>query len=93
MKTSSLSMRLGLTVSLMGAGLVRAAGHPGLPGPDPRAGKLARKGLENKMDQIRAQPQPRASTPATSAAAPTRCWTWSMGHDNIYLTIIEHPGR
>ncbi|MDN5598853.1 MAG: two-component sensor histidine kinase, partial [Pseudomonas sp.] len=52
MKTGSLSMRLGLTVSLMGAGLVLLLATLAYLALTHELEKLARKNLESKMEQI-----------------------------------------
>ncbi|MFJ4134531.1 heavy metal sensor histidine kinase [Pseudomonas cyclaminis] len=86
MKTSSLSMRLGLTVSLMGAGLVVLLATLAYLALTHELENLARKGLENKMEQLEHSLR-QDLKPHDIAARPHSLLDLVMGHDNIYLTI------
>lgn len=86
MKTSSLSMRLGLTVSLMGAGLVLLLATLAYLALTHELENLARKGLENKLQQLEHSLR-QDLTPLDIAARPHSLLDLVMGHDNIYLTI------
>lgn len=87
MKTSSLSMRLGLTVSLMGAGLVVLLATLAYLALTFELEKLARKGLESKMEQIQHSLAQGLDTRAIRAR-PHALMDLVMGHDNFYLTIL-----
>ena len=87
MKTSSLSMRLGLTVSLMGAGLVVLLATLAYVALTFELEKLARKGLESKMEQIQHSVAQGLDTRAIRAR-PHSLMDLVMGHDNFYLTIV-----
>ena len=87
MKTSSLSMRLGLTVSLMGAGLVVLLATLAYLALTFELEKLARKGLESKMEQIQHSLAQGLDTRAIRAR-PHALMDLVMGHDNFYLTIV-----
>ena len=87
MKTSSLSMRLGLTVSLMGAGLVVVLATLAYLALTFELEKLARKGLESKMEQIQHSLAQGLDTRAIRAR-PHALMDLVMGHDNFYLTIV-----
>ena len=87
MKTSSLSMRLGLTVSLMGAGLVVLLATLAYLALTFELEKLARKGLESKMEQIQHSLAQGLDTRAIRAR-PHSLMDLVMGHDNFYLTIV-----
>ncbi len=92
MRTSSLSMRLGLTVSLMGAGLVVLLATLAYLALTHELDKLARKGLENKMEQLE-HSLGQDLKPHDIAARPHSLLDLVMGHDNIYLTITgTSPG-
>jgi two-component system heavy metal sensor histidine kinase CusS len=86
MRTSSLSMRLGLTVSLMGAGLVVLLATLAYLALTHELENLARKGLENKMEQLEHSLR-QDLKPQDIAARPHSLLDLVMGHDNIYLTI------
>ncbi|AUG05715.1 heavy metal sensor histidine kinase [Pseudomonas sp. S09G 359] len=90
MRTSSLSMRLGLTVSLMGAGLVVLLATLAYLALTHELENLARKGLENKMEQIQHSLTQDLSLQRI-AARPHSLLDLVMGHDNFYLTIIGPP--
>lgn len=87
MRTGSLSMRLGLTVSLMGAGLVLLLATLAYLALTHEQEKLARKGLENKMEQIQHSLAQDLNTRDISDR-PHSLLDLVMGHDNFYLTII-----
>lgn len=87
MKTGSLSMRLGLTVSLMGAGLVVLLATLAYLALTHELDKLARKGLENKLEQLEHTLGQGLDTHDISAR-PHSLLDLVMGHDNIYLTIL-----
>ncbi len=87
MKTGSLSMRLGLTVSLMGAGLVLLLATLAYLALTHEQENLARKGLENKMEQIQHSLLQDLNTRDISDR-PHSLLDLVMGHDNFYLTII-----
>ncbi|MBF6026119.1 heavy metal sensor histidine kinase [Pseudomonas sp. P115] len=87
MKTGSLSMRLGLTVSLMGAGLVVLLATLAYLALTFELEKLARKGLESKMEQIQHSLAQGLDT-RTIRDRPHSLMDLVMGHDNFYLTII-----
>ncbi|WP_426216466.1 heavy metal sensor histidine kinase [Pseudomonas sp. DWRC2-2] len=87
MKTSSLSMRLGLTVSLMGAGLVVLLASLAYLALTHELDKLARKGLENKMEQL-AHTLNQGLDEHRITNRPHSLLDLVMGHDNIYLTIL-----
>ncbi|TFY95011.1 HAMP domain-containing protein [Pseudomonas nabeulensis] len=87
MKTSSLSMRLGLTVSLMGAGLVVLLATLAYLALTFELEKLARKGLESKMEQIQHSLSQGLDARAIRAR-PHSLMDLVMGHDNFYLTIV-----
>ena len=87
MRTSSLSMRLGLTVSLMGAGLVVLLATLAYLALTHELEKLARKGLENKMEQLE-HSLAQGLVPHDISARPHSLLDLVMGHDNIYLTIM-----
>lgn len=80
MKASSLSMRLGLTVSLMGAGLVVLLATLAYMALTHELEKLARRGLESKMEQIQHS--------LALGLRPHPLRELVMGHDNFYLTIV-----
>ncbi|NWC51639.1 HAMP domain-containing protein, partial [Pseudomonas tolaasii] len=87
MKTSSLSMRLGLTVSLMGAGLVLLLATLAYLALTNELEKLARKGLESKMEQI--QHSLALGLDANRIRSrPHSLMDLVIGHDNFYLTIV-----
>lgn len=86
MKSSSLSMRLGLTVSLMGAGLVLLLATLAYLALSHELENLARKGLENKMEQLQHSLTQDLKS-SDIAAAPHSVLDLVMGHDNFYLTI------
>jgi two-component system heavy metal sensor histidine kinase CusS len=90
MKSSSLSMRLGLTVSLMGAGLVLLLATLAYLALTHELEKLARKGLESKMEQIQHSLIQDLNT-RDIIARPHSLLDLVMGHDNFYLTIIGPP--
>lgn len=75
MKSSSLSMRLGLTVSLMGAGLVLLLATLAYLALSHELENLARKGLESKMEQLQHSLTQDLKS-SDIAAAPIQCWTW-----------------
>lgn len=87
MRTGSLSMRLGLTVSLMGAGLVLLLASLAYLALTHELENLARKGLESKMEQIQHSLLQDLNTRDISAR-PHSLLDLVMGHDNFYLTII-----
>jgi two-component system heavy metal sensor histidine kinase CusS len=87
MRSSSLSMRLGLTVSLMGAGLVVLLATLAYLALTHELEKLARKGLESKMEQIQHSLAQGLST-SDIRARPHSLMDLVMGHDNFYLTIV-----
>ena len=87
MKTGSLSMRLGLTVSLMGAGLVLLLATLAYLALTHELEKLARKNLESKMEQI--QHSLALGLDAHGIRArPHSLMDLVMGHDNFHLTIV-----
>lgn len=88
MRSGSLSMRLGLTVSLMGAGLVLLLVTLAYLALTHELENLARKGLESKMEQIEHSLQQDLNTRDISAR-PHSLLDLVMGHDNFYLTIIS----
>jgi len=87
MRSSSLSMRLGLTVSLMGAGLVVLLATLAYLALTHELENLARKGLESKMEQIQHSLAQGLST-GDIRARPHSLIDLVMGHDNFYLTIV-----
>ncbi|WP_416364451.1 heavy metal sensor histidine kinase [Pseudomonas sp. NFX183] len=87
MKTGSLSMRLGLTVSLMGAGLVLLLATLAYLALTHELEKLARKGLESKMEQIQHSLSQGLDAHAIRAR-PHSLMDLVIGHDNFYLTIV-----
>lgn len=87
MRSGSLSMRLGLTVSLMGAGLVVLLASLAYLALTHELENLARKGLESKMEQIQHSLLQDLNTRDISAR-PHSLLDLVMGHDNFYLTII-----
>ncbi|KAA6172577.1 heavy metal sensor histidine kinase [Pseudomonas veronii] len=87
MRTSSLSMRLGLTVSLMGAGLVVLLATLAYLALTHELEKLARRGLENKLEQLEHSLRQGLNLDDISAR-PHSLLDLIMGHDNIYLTIM-----
>ncbi|MFO2462291.1 heavy metal sensor histidine kinase [Pseudomonas sp. 15FMM2] len=86
MRSGSLSMRLGLTVSLMGAGLVLLLATLAYLALTHELENLARKGLENKMEQIQ-HSLAQGLDPQDIRASPHSLLDLVMGHDNFYLTI------
>ncbi|WP_324743977.1 heavy metal sensor histidine kinase [Pseudomonas veronii] len=88
MRTSSLSMRLGLTVSLMGAGLVVLLATLAYLALTHELDKLARKGLENKLEQLE-HSLSQSLAPRDISSRPHSLLDLVMGHDNIYLTIMS----
>ena len=88
MRTSSLSMRLGLTVSLMGAGLVVLLATLAYLALTHELEKLARRGLENKLEQLEHSLRQGLNLDDISAR-PHSLLDLVMGHDNIYLTIMS----
>ncbi|KAF1005117.1 MAG: Sensor protein CzcS [Pseudomonas fluorescens] len=90
MKSTSLSMRLGLTVSLMGAGLVLLLATLAYLALTHELEKLARRGLENKMEQV-GHSLSLGLTTERIAERPHSLLDLVMGHDNFYLTIVG-PG-
>ncbi|MGE1153774.1 heavy metal sensor histidine kinase [Pseudomonas kitaguniensis] len=87
MKPGSLSMRLGLTVSLMGAGLVLLLATLAYLALTHELEKLARKGLESKMEQIQHSLSQGMDARAIRAR-PHSLLDLVIGHDNFYLTIV-----
>ena len=87
MRTSSLSMRLGLTVSLMGAGLVVLLATLAYLALTHELEQLARKGLESKMEQIQHSLALGLDTHGIKAS-PHSLLDLVMGHDNFYLTVV-----
>ena len=87
MRTGSLSMRLGLTVSLMGAGLVVLLATLAYLALTHELENLARKGLESKMEQIQ-HSLLQDLNPRDISARPHSLLDLVMGHDNFYLSII-----
>lgn len=84
---SSLSMRLGLTVSLMGAGLVLLLATLAYLALTHELGKLARESLDNKLTQIQHSLTSDLKT-ADIAARPHSLLDLVMGHDNLHLRIL-----
>nr|WP_251029454.1 heavy metal sensor histidine kinase [Pseudomonas fluorescens] len=81
-------MRLGLTVSLMGAGLVLLLATLAYLALNHELDSLARKGLESKMGQLlHSLTQDLKSSDI--AAAPHSVLDLVMAHDNLYLTITS----
>lgn len=87
MKTGSLSMRLGLTVSVMGSGLVLLLATLAYLALTHELEKLARKGLESKMEQIQ-HSVAQGMDLNTIRARPHSLMDLVIGHDNFYLTIV-----
>ena len=87
MKTGSLSMRLGLTVSLMGAGLVLLLATLAYLALTHELEKLARKNLESKMEQIQHSLALGLDAHAIRAR-PHSLMDLVIGHDNFHLTIV-----
>lgn len=87
MKTGSLSMRLGLTVSLMGAGLVLLLASLAYLALTHELEKLARKGLESKMEQIQ-HSLAQGLDARDIRARPHSLLDLVVGHDNFYLSIV-----
>ncbi len=87
MKASSLSMRLGLTVSLMGAGLVLLLATLAYLALTHELEKLARKGLESKMEQIQ-HSLSQGLDAGGIRARPHALMDLVIGHDNFFLTIV-----
>ncbi|OAE12940.1 two-component sensor histidine kinase [Pseudomonas simiae] len=87
MKTGSLSMRLGLTVSLIGAGLVLLLASLAYLALTHELEKLARKSLESKMEQIKHI----LAQGLNAHTIQTRSHSLNdlvVGHDEFYLTIV-----
>ena len=87
MRTGSLSMRLGLTVSLMGAGLVLLLATLAYVALTHELEKLARKNLESKMEQIQ-HSLAQGLDANRIRARPHSLMDLVIGHDNFYLTIV-----
>lgn len=84
---NSLSMRLGLTVSLMGAALVLLLATLAYLALNHELDNLARKGLDSKLEQIRHS----LTSDIQSSDLPTRPHSLLdlvMGHDNLQLSIL-----
>lgn len=86
MKPASLSMRLGLTVSLMGAGLVLLLATLAYLALTHELESLARKSLESKLEQLEHNLTSDLK-PSDIANQPHSLLDLVMGHDNFYLTI------
>ncbi|AZC30935.1 heavy metal sensor histidine kinase [Pseudomonas chlororaphis] len=84
---SSLSMRLGLTVSLMGAGLVLLLATLAYLALSHELGSLARESLDSKLEQIRHTLTSDLKT-GDIAARPHSLLDLVMGHDNLHLSIF-----
>ncbi|MGR4043476.1 heavy metal sensor histidine kinase [Pseudomonas sp. 910_21] len=85
---SSLSMRLGLTVSLMGAALVLLLATLAYLALSHELGNLARKGLESKLEQIQHSLTSDLKS-SDLAARPHSLLDLVMGHDNLQLNILS----
>ncbi|KAF0866705.1 heavy metal sensor histidine kinase [Pseudomonas sp. LD120] len=84
----SLSMRLGLTVSLMGAALVLLLATLAYLALDHQLDNLARKGMQNKLEQIQhSLTSDRDSSDLT--ARPHSLLDLVMGHDNLRLNVFS----
>lgn len=85
---SSLSMRLGLTVSLMGAALVLLLATLAYLALNHELDTLARKGLESKLEQIQHSLTSDLKS-SDLAARPHSLLDLVMGHDNLQLNILS----
>ncbi|MDP4572803.1 heavy metal sensor histidine kinase [Pseudomonas sp. LPH60] len=85
---SSLSMRLGLTVSLMGAALVLLLATLAYLALNHELDNLARKGLESKLEQIQHSLTSDLKS-SDLAARPHSLLDLVMGHDNLQLNILS----
>ncbi|MGC5698669.1 heavy metal sensor histidine kinase [Pseudomonas sp. NFXW11] len=84
---SSLSMRLGLTVSLMGAALVLLLASLAYLALSHELGSLARKSLDSKLEQIQHSLFSDLKS-SDLAAHPHALLDLVMGHDNLQLSIL-----
>jgi len=84
---SSLSMRLGLTVSLMGAALVVLLATLAYLALNHELGNLARKGLDGKLEQIQHSLTSDLKS-SDLAARPHSLLDLVMGHDNLQLSVL-----
>ncbi|MBP5105353.1 HAMP domain-containing protein, partial [Pseudomonas protegens] len=84
---SSLSMRLGLTVALMGAALVVLLATLAYLALNHELDNLARKGLDSKLEQIRHSLTSDLKS-SDLAARPHSLLDLVMGHDNLQLSIL-----
>lgn len=84
---SSLSMRLGLTVSLMGAALVVLLATLAYLALSHELGNLARKGLDGKLEQIQHSLTSDLKS-SDLAARPHSLLDLVMGHDNLQLSVL-----
>ncbi|NBF02075.1 heavy metal sensor histidine kinase [Pseudomonas sp. Fl5BN2] len=84
---NSLSMRLGLTVSLMGAALVLLLATLAYLALNHELDNLARKGLESKLEQIQHSLTSDLKS-SDLAARPHSLLDLVMGHDNLQLSIL-----
>ncbi|WP_409284926.1 heavy metal sensor histidine kinase [Pseudomonas protegens] len=84
---SSLSMRLGLTVSLMGAALVLLLATLAYLALSHELDNLARKGLDSKLEQIRHSLTSDLKS-SDLAARPHSLLDLVLGHDNLQLSIL-----
>ncbi|BAQ74849.1 heavy metal sensor Signal transduction histidine kinase [Pseudomonas sp. Os17] len=84
---SSLSMRLGLTVSLMGAALVLLLASLAYLALSHELDNLARKGLDSKLEQIRHSLTSDLKS-SDLAARPHSLLDLVLGHDNLQLSIL-----
>lgn len=84
---SSLSMRLGLTVSLMGAALVLLLATLAYLALNHELDNLARKGLDSKLEQVRHSLTSDLKS-SDLAARPHSLLDLVLGHDNLQLSIL-----
>ena len=89
MRPTSLSMRLGLSVSVMGAALVVLLAALAYFALTHELDSLAKKSLDGKLEQIRHSLAEDMSAHAISQQ-PHALLDLVMGHDNLHLTIYEN---
>lgn len=89
MKPASLSMRLGLSVALMGAALVVLLAALAYFSLTHELASLARSSLNGKLEQIQHRLKEDSISSADIAKQPHGLLDLVVGHDNLQLAIYE----
>lgn len=89
MKTASLSLRLGISVAIMGAALVILLAALAYFALLHELSSLAREGLRDKLQQIEHRLDEDAITPTDLLGKPHGLLDLVLGHDNLQLAIYQ----